>query len=227
MGGTLAAGHRAAARGHSGRRRAPSPAHVTRALTVVLIQLDDVPVATHRLPTGSPELVEGQPIEVWVDARRRGHVAPMKDRRIISWTSRPRPEFQRSSTGSRRLHEEVEPRRPLRRAPRTSTTRPTQRLIPPLQDKVRERGLWATTSGRPRRPGSARSSWPTSRSPRPHPLRPDRVSVPGAGLGDAEILAHFGTPELKERLPPAVTSPRRRVRVSVTEPAGGSDPTHS
>ena len=102
-----------------------------------------------------------------------------------------------------------------------------QRLIPPLQQKVRERGLWACHLG-PDLGGPGygqlklalmneilgRSHW-----------GPIVFGCHAPDSGNAEILAHYGTPELKRALSRAAAAQRHRVRVLDDRAAGGSDPT--
>jgi acyl-CoA dehydrogenase len=102
-----------------------------------------------------------------------------------------------------------------------------QRLIPPLQQKVRERGLWACHLG-PDLGGPGygqlklalmneilgRSHW-----------GPIVFGCHAPDSGNAEILAHYGTPELKKRYLEPLLRNDIVSAFSMTEPAGGSDPT--
>jgi acyl-CoA dehydrogenase len=101
-----------------------------------------------------------------------------------------------------------------------------QALIPPLQKIVQEKGLWATHLG-------------------PHLGGPGYGQVKLAGLneilgrsecapivfgsqapdsGNSEILAHYGTPELKERYLKPLLANEIISCFSMTEPQGGADP---
>jgi acyl-CoA dehydrogenase len=102
-----------------------------------------------------------------------------------------------------------------------------RRLIPPLQDRVRERGLWATHLG----PnlggpgyGQVKLALLNEILGRTH-SGPIVFGCQAPDSGNAEILAHYGTPELKERY----LGPLLRNDIvscfSMTEPQGGSDPT--
>ncbi len=102
-----------------------------------------------------------------------------------------------------------------------------QRLIPPLQRQVQERGLWACHLG-PNLGGPGfgqlklalmneilgRSHW-----------GPIVFGCHAPDSGNAEILAHYGTPELKKRYLEPLLSNQIVSAFSMTEPAGGSDPT--
>jgi acyl-CoA dehydrogenase len=102
-----------------------------------------------------------------------------------------------------------------------------QRLIPPLQRQVQERGLWACHLG-PALGGPGygqlklalmneilgRSRW-----------GPIVFGCHAPDSGNAEILAHYGTPELKTRYLEPLLRNDIVSAFSMTEPAGGSDPT--
>jgi acyl-CoA dehydrogenase len=102
-----------------------------------------------------------------------------------------------------------------------------QRLIPPLQREVRERGLWACHLG-PNLGGPGygqlklalmneilgRSHW-----------GPIVFGCHAPDSGNAEILAHYGTPALKRRYLDPLLRNDIVSAFSMTEPAGGSDPT--
>jgi acyl-CoA dehydrogenase len=102
-----------------------------------------------------------------------------------------------------------------------------QRLIPPLQRQVQERGLWACHLG-PALGGPGygqvklalmneilgRSHW-----------GPIVFGCHAPDSGNAEILAHYGTPELKARYLEPLLRNDIVSAFSMTEPAGGSDPT--
>jgi len=102
-----------------------------------------------------------------------------------------------------------------------------QRLIPPLQRQVQARGLWACHLG-PNLGGPGygqvklalmneilgRSRW-----------GPIVFGCQAPDSGNAEILAHYGTPELKARYLEPLLRNEIVSAFSMTEPAGGSDPT--
>jgi len=100
-------------------------------------------------------------------------------------------------------------------------------LIPPLQAKVRERGLWACHLG----PnlggpgyGQVKLALLNEILGRTH-SGPIVFGCQAPDSGNAEILAHYGTPELKERYLQPLLEQRLVSCYSMTEPRGGSDPT--
>jgi acyl-CoA dehydrogenase len=102
-----------------------------------------------------------------------------------------------------------------------------RRLIPPLQDRVRERGLWATHLG----PnlggpgyGQVKLALLNEILGRTH-SGPIVFGCQAPDSGNAEILAHYGTPELKERYLEPLLRNDIVSCFSMTEPQGGSDPT--
>src|SRR5205814_6359530 len=102
-----------------------------------------------------------------------------------------------------------------------------QRLIPPLQQQVRERGLWACHLG-PELGGPGygqvklallneilgRSAW-----------GPIVFGCQAPDSGNAEILAHFGSEHLKQTYLAPLLANEIVSAFSMTEPQGGSDPT--
>jgi acyl-CoA dehydrogenase len=100
-------------------------------------------------------------------------------------------------------------------------------LIPPLQQKVRDRGLWATHLG----PhlggpgyGQVKLALLNEILGRSHSA-PIVFGCQAPDSGNAEILAHFGTPMLKERYLEPLLRNEIVSAYSMTEPRGGSDPT--
>ena len=101
-----------------------------------------------------------------------------------------------------------------------------QRLIPPLQEQVKARGLWACHLG-PSLGGPGygqvklallneilgRSRW-----------APIVFGCQAPDSGNAEILAHYGSPKLKARYLDPLLDGQIVSAFSMTEPAGGSDP---
>ncbi|MGI5202222.1 acyl-CoA dehydrogenase family protein [Spirillospora sp. CA-108201] len=102
-----------------------------------------------------------------------------------------------------------------------------KRLVRPLQDQVREKGLWACHLG-PELGGQGygqvrlallneilgRSRW-----------APSVFGCQAPDSGNAEIIAHFGTPEQKERYLRPLLDGEISSSYSMTEPHGGADPT--
>ena len=101
-----------------------------------------------------------------------------------------------------------------------------QALIPPLQKIVKERGLWATHLG-PHLGGPgfgqvklALLNEILGRSE----CAPIVFGSQAPDSGNSEILAHYGTPELKERYLEPLLDNRIVSCFSMTEPQGGADP---
>jgi acyl-CoA dehydrogenase len=102
-----------------------------------------------------------------------------------------------------------------------------QKLIPPLQERVRERGLWAThlgpSLGGPGY-GQVKLALLNEILGRTH-CGPIVFGCGAPDSGNAEILAHYGTPELKARYLEPLLRNDIVSAYSMTEPQGGSDPT--
>ena len=102
-----------------------------------------------------------------------------------------------------------------------------QALIPPLQEHVRERGLWASHLG----PhlggpgyGQVKLALLNEILGRSHSA-PIVFGCQAPDSGNAEILAHYGTDELKKRYLEPLLRNEVVSAFSMTEPRGGSDPT--
>ena len=101
-----------------------------------------------------------------------------------------------------------------------------QALIPPLQEIVKQRGLWATHLG-PHLGGPgfgqvklALLNEILGRSE----CAPIVFGSQAPDSGNSEILAHYGTPELKTRYLEPLLDNRIVSCFSMTEPQGGADP---
>jgi len=108
--------------------------------------------------------------------------------------------------------------------PMTDTQR---KIIDPLKDEVRRHGLWATHLG-PELGGQGfgqlklallneilgRSPWAST-----------VFGTQAPDTGNAEIIAHFGTPEQKQRYLQPLLDGELFSCYSMTEPQGGADPT--
>jgi acyl-CoA dehydrogenase len=146
----------------------------------------------------------------------------------VSWDFETDPEFQQELDWvDTFVRDEVEPldhviahawnlRDPVR-----------QKLIPPLQQQVRERGLWATHLG----PelgglgyGQVKLALLNEILGRSH-CGPIVFGCQAPDSGNAEILAHYGTEKLKERYLRPLLANEIVSAFSMTEPQGGSDPT--
>src|ERR1700710_1504020 len=102
-----------------------------------------------------------------------------------------------------------------------------RKVIDPLKDEVRRRGLWATHLG-PELGGQGygqlklallneilgRSQWASI-----------VFGCQAPDTGNAEIIAHYGTPEQKERYLRPLLEGELFSSYSMTEPQGGADPT--
>ena len=146
----------------------------------------------------------------------------------MAWDFSTDPEFQeRLDWMDRFVREEVEPLDALfgQRAyhPLDATLR---RIVDPRKDEVRRRGLWACHLG-PELGGQGygqlklalmneilgRSIW-----------APIVFGCQAPDTGNAEILAHYGTPEQKARYLAPLLAGEIFSCYSMTEPQGGSDP---
>jgi alkylation response protein AidB-like acyl-CoA dehydrogenase len=101
-----------------------------------------------------------------------------------------------------------------------------QALIPPLQKIVKDRGLWATHLG-PHLGGPGYGQVKLAllneilgRSE----CAPIVFGSQAPDSGNSEILAHYGTPELKKRYLEPLLDNRIVSCFSMTEPQGGADP---
>lgn len=102
-----------------------------------------------------------------------------------------------------------------------------QELIPPLQEKVQARGLWAThlgpELGGPGH-GQVKLALLNEILGRSH-CGPIVFGCQAPDSGNAEILAHYGTDDLKMRYLEPLLRNEVVSAFSMTEPQGGSDPT--
>jgi acyl-CoA dehydrogenase len=101
-----------------------------------------------------------------------------------------------------------------------------QALVPPLQQHVRDRGLWATHLG-PELGGKGHGQVKLAllneilgRAP----LAPIVFGCQAPDSGNAEIIAHYGTDEHKSRYLQPLLNGEIFSCFSMTEPQGGSDP---
>ncbi len=101
-----------------------------------------------------------------------------------------------------------------------------QALIPPLQRIVKERGLWATHLG----PQLGGPGFGQVKLGLLNEILGRSVCAPivfgsqAPDSGNSEILAHYGTPELKARYLEPLLDNRIVSSFSMTEPQGGADP---
>jgi acyl-CoA dehydrogenase len=101
-------------------------------------------------------------------------------------------------------------------------------LIKPLQDVVRQKGLWACNLG----PELGGGGYGQLKLALMNEILGRTVAGPvvfgsqAPDSGNAEILAHYGTPELKKRYLQPLIDNDIASAYSMTEPTGGSDPTN-
>ncbi len=146
----------------------------------------------------------------------------------MSWDFETEPEFQKELDWvDAFVREEVEPVDFLVKHAWDMDDPARQRLIPPLQQQVRDRGLWAThlgaNLGGPGY-GQLKLALLNEILGRTH-SGPIVFGCQAPDSGNAEILAHYGTPELKERYLQPLLRNEIVSAFSMTEPQGGSDPT--
>src|SRR5688572_7042769 len=145
------------------------------------------------------------------------------------WDFETEPEFQEKlDWADAFVREEVEPLDLL--FPGLEFTPPApelKKVLDPLKQQVRDKGLWATHLG-PELGGQGygqlklallneilgRSGW-----------APIVFGCQAPDTGNAEIIAHYGTPEQKERYLQPLLEGEVFSCYSMTEPQGGSDPT--
>jgi acyl-CoA dehydrogenase len=147
----------------------------------------------------------------------------------VAWDFETEPEFQRKlDWADRFVREEVEPLDLVWPGLQFTPLEGGRRdAIAPLKEEVRRQGLWATHLG-PELGGAGfgqlklallneilgRSSW-----------APIVFGCQAPDTGNAEIIAHYGTPEQKERYLEPLLSGEIFSCYSMTEPHAGADPT--
>jgi acyl-CoA dehydrogenase len=145
----------------------------------------------------------------------------------MAWDFETDPDFQEELDWVEGfVRREIEPLDFVIEHPYDLTDPVRQRLIPPLQQQVRERGLWACHLGPElggpgygqvklallnEKLGRARSA-------------PIVFGCQAPDSGNSEILAHYGTPEQKERYLRPLLENEIVSCFSMTEPQGGADP---
>ncbi|MEN9505087.1 MAG: hypothetical protein RI958_1013 [Actinomycetota bacterium] len=124
------------------------------------------------------------------------------------------------------VRSEVEPLDQLIRQPFDLADPVRQRLIPPLQNVVKERGLWGAHLG----PELGGLGYGQLRLALMNEIlgrsrcAPIVFGCQAPDSGNAEILARFGSPDLKERYLRPLLDNEIVSAFSMTEPHGGSDP---
>ncbi len=100
-------------------------------------------------------------------------------------------------------------------------------VIDPLKERVKRRGLWACHLG-PELGGNGLGQVKLSLMNEllaPYQWGPTIFGVQGPDTGNAEIIAHYGTPEQKERYLRPLLEGELFSAFSMTEPQAGADPT--
>jgi acyl-CoA dehydrogenase len=146
----------------------------------------------------------------------------------MSWEFETDPEYQRELDWVEDfVTNEVEPLEHVIRHAWDMSDPVRQKLIPPLQQEVRERGLWACHLG----PhlggpgyGQVKLALLNEILGRTH-AGPIVFGCQAPDSGNAEILAHYGTDDLKKRYLEPLLENEIVSAFSMTEPQGGSDPT--
>ena len=159
----------------------------------------------------------------------RGRVATEHRRKDDRWrgTSQPTPNGRSNSAWvDQFVRSECEPIDLIVKESHDLNDPVRQALIPPLQQIVKERGLWATHLG-PHLGGPGYGQVKLAllneilgRSE----CAPIVFGSQAPDSGNSEILAHYGTPELKQRYLEPLLDNRIVSCFSMTEPQGGADP---
>jgi acyl-CoA dehydrogenase len=146
----------------------------------------------------------------------------------VAWDFETDPEFQEQLDWIKDfVRDEVEPLDLVIRNVWDVSDPVRNDLIKPLQDEVRRRKLWAANLG----PELGGMGLGQVRLAQMNEILGRTVAGPvvfgsqAPDSGNAEILAHFGSPELKSRFLDPLLRNDIVSAYSMTEPAGGSDPT--
>ena len=144
----------------------------------------------------------------------------------MAWDFETDPEFQKKLDWIEEfMEEEVEPISNLGMAVFSGPGR--EKFIKPLQQKVRDQGLWACHLGPElggQGYGQLKLALMNEKLGR-NGLAPSVFGCQAPDTGNAEIIAHYGTPEQKEKWLKPLLDGEIRSAFSMSEPAGGSDPT--
>lgn len=147
------------------------------------------------------------------------------------WEFETDPEFQEKlDWADQFMTNEVEPLQYVIQHPLDLTDPVRQDLILPLQEEVRRQGLWACHLG-PELGGPGYGQLKLAllneilgRSGPGPTVGPIVFGTAAPDTGNAEILAHYGTPAQKERYLKPLIDGTMFSAFSMTEPQGGSDP---
>jgi len=146
----------------------------------------------------------------------------------MAWDFETDPEFQQELDWiDAFVREELEPLDFVVPHPYDLQDPVRQALIPPLQRKVRERGLWACHLG----PDLGGPGYGQVKLALMNEIlgraraAPITFGCQAPDSGNSEILAHYGTPEQKKRFLEPLLANQIVSCFSMTEPHGGADPT--
>ena len=145
----------------------------------------------------------------------------------MGWDFETDPEFQKELDWiDEFVTEEIEPLQFVLGSPYDLSDPQRERLIRPLQEEVRKRGLWACHIG-PELGGQGYGQLKLALMNEilgraPHAPTVFGCQAPDSGNG--EILAHYGTPAQKDRYLQPLLNNEIVSAYSMTEPQGGADP---
>src|SRR5690349_17209422 len=147
----------------------------------------------------------------------------------MAWDFETEPEFQtKLDWADAFVRDEVEPLDHLWPGLEFTPLSDVQRtIVAPLKDQVRSRGLWATHLGAElggEGHGQLKLSLLNEILGR-SPWAPRIFGCQAPDTGNAEIIAHYGTPEQKERYLRPLLEGEIFSSYSMTEPHAGADPT--
>lgn len=145
----------------------------------------------------------------------------------MAWDFETDPEFQKELDWiDEFVREEIEPLDYVIRNPYEIKDPVRAELIPPLQKKVKERGLWACHLGPElggQGYGQVKLALMNEILGRTH-CAPIIFGAQAPDSGNSEILAHYGTEEQKKQYLQPLLNNEITSAFSMTEPHGGADP---
>lgn len=145
----------------------------------------------------------------------------------MAWDFETEPEFQSQLDWMDAfVRDEVEPLDRLKLHPADVGNPLYRRLVRPLQAQVKERGLWACHLGPElggQGYGQVKLGLMNEILGRSH-FAPSVFGCQAPDTGNAEIIAHFGTPAQKEKYLAPLLDNEIVSSFSMSEPTGGSDP---
>src|SRR5450432_148669 len=157
----------------------------------------------------------------------RADNSPNREMRM-AWDFETDPEYQKKLDWvSEFIEKEVEPLTHIGVGMGGVKSKTYQKAIRPLQAKVKEMGLWAchlTPDLGGQGYGQVKLALLNERLGRVG-LAPVVFGCQAPDTGNAEIIAHYGTPEQKEKWLKPLLNGDIRSAFSMSEPTGGSDPT--